>query len=166
MKIVHDMQVGYWLDKTTLTQLDELCERLGVTRSHMVRCAVVSVGADDLDPEPIDVQDAPRAGRRPTGHATSVGLERCMLRLTRAEYEVLCRTAIQDGVSRAERIRHVVVSMLDRMDEVTLRGFADTLNSMILDRYSHRLLNELATRYDNTCHQGGHDMLPAQSATS
>lgn len=164
--ITHDMQVGYWLDETTLARLDELCERFGVTRSHMVRCAVVSVGVDALDAEPLDVEDAPRVGRRAAGHAAGVGLARCMLRLTRAEYEVLCRSAVREGVSRAERIRRQVALMLERMDETTLRGFAESLNAMTVDRYARMLLDDLATRQHDAHGQDGHTALHAQSAAS
>lgn len=143
--ITHDIQAGYWLDETTLTRLDELCEQLNVTRSHMVRCAVMNVDASDLDPEPINVDDAPRIDRHPTGHAAGTGLARCMLRLTRAEYEVLCRTAVKDGIPRAERIRKQVNSLLDK-DERTVAGLVDSMNSLTGDRRARTLLRGLDAR--------------------
>lgn len=143
--ITHDMQVEYWLDDDTLTRLDELCEQLNVTRSHMVRCAVMNVDASELDPEPIDVDDAPRIDRRPAGHAAGTGLARCMLRLTRAEYEVLCRTAVKEGKSRAERIRHQVALMLDK-DEPTIAGLSDSMNILTADRHARTLLRRLDAR--------------------
>lgn len=143
--ITHDMQAGYWLDDDTLTRLDELCEQLNVTRSHMVRCAVMNVDASELDPEPLDVDDAPRIDRRPAGHAAGTGLARCMLRLTRAEYEVLCRTAVKDGIPRAERIRKQVNSLLDK-DERTVAGLVDSMNSLTGDRRARTLLRGLDAR--------------------
>lgn len=143
--ITHDMQAGYWLDDDTLTRLDELCEQLNVTRSHMVRCAVMNVDASELDPEPLDVDDAPRIDRRPAGHAAGTGLARCMLRLTRAEYEVLCRTAVKNGIPRAERIRKQVNSLLDK-DERTVAGLVDSMNSLTGDRRARTLLRGLDAR--------------------
>lgn len=142
----HSVWVYYTLDDSDDARLAEECtQQCGVTRSHLVRCAIMKVGVDDLDRAPLDVRHAPHVAgtQSDTDHADSRKRNRSGVRLTRAEYEVLCRSAIRSGISRSERVRSQIGTMLDEEHEHVLE-LATTMNPLLLDQYAHLMLKQLA----------------------